>query len=153
MQCIYTDGNVFGTDTKYGNCHANFYCNGGDSQPGCLKSVSDLLTCDHSRACDYFQESLEPNFEFWGIRCPLNPAWKHKLNFQDFMHDTDMDRIGVKSAETNGTFCVDTNSEFPFAMSRFSFLQKINHFIENNGKSQQSSSFWKFLWSSIASLD
>lgn len=66
------------------------------------------------------------------------------------MHNADLDVIGVDSAESNGTFCVDTKSEFPFAISRLKFLENLNDLIENKGKTQKSSPFWKFVWSDIA---
>lgn len=152
VQCIYTDANVFGTAKKYGNCDANFLVNGG-VQTGCLRKLFGVFTCQHSRACDYFQESLNSNDEFWGIRCPLNSALNLPLSFLDLTHNNEADKIGVHSAELNGTFCVDTKPESPFAMSRNSFLLRINQLIANHGTPHHSSSFWDFVGSGLSALN
>lgn len=151
VQCVYTDGNFFGTDTRYGNCHENFVVNGGDSQPGCwskFPDLEDVLTCDHSRASDYFLESLNSEHEFWGIRCPLNPDLIQALNkteTQDITYHKDMELIGIHTEETNGTFCVDTNSTAPYALSRDTFLKKLKEEIKHKEVNDALSPFYRFL--------
>lgn len=99
VQCIYTDGNALGTKTKLGDGHGNFIMNGGGNQPGC-----DLIPiCDHSRAYEYFKASMFENNKIEGEECRVKDNKSRK------------DRIGIYSAKINGTFCVETGSEFPYA--------------------------------------
>lgn len=110
VQCIHTDS-WFGTETEYGEGHGNFIMNDGEYQPGC--SYNPI--CDHSRVYEYFQESMSKNHKFEGVECRV----KNKKNRKD--------RIGIYSERKNGTFCVETESEFPYAMSHWAL--PINGFV------------------------
>lgn len=112
VQCIYTDGNLNGLAVENKCGHANFLMNGGENQPGCI-----LPTCDHARAHEYFQESLLPDHQFWGIPCiPKGVATENKT----------IDIIGIHSKKKEGTFCVPTNSdsESQFALPREKVVQR-----------------------------
>lgn len=61
VQCIYADGDTFGTETKYGDGHANFFMNDGKNQAGCLTAI-----CDHSRTYKYFTLAVSENNKFEG---------------------------------------------------------------------------------------
>lgn len=98
VQCIYTDGDMFGIRTELGDGHGNFFMNGGDSQPDCI-----IPGCDHTRAYEYFRESFLLEHEFRGNACRLRTTL------------ADNDRIGIHSGRMNGTFCVSTNGEPPYA--------------------------------------
>lgn len=98
VQAIYTDGNTFGTLTTKGNGHGNFYMNGGNSQRGCK-----ILSCDHSRAYEYFREAITDYF--WGLRCSLNSITK----------GITWDTIGIHSERKEGNFYVPTTKKSPFA--------------------------------------
>lgn len=91
VQCIYTDS-WFGTETKLGDGHGNFIVNDGENQPGCLYNP----ICSHSRAYEYFMESMSKTNKFEGVECRVKNN-KHRK-----------DRIGIHSARKNGTFCVET---------------------------------------------
>ncbi|XP_043284718.1 pancreatic triacylglycerol lipase-like [Venturia canescens] len=68
VQVIHTNGNQCGLLEPLG--HADFYPNGGTSQPGC--AVFDLLSngaCSHGRAFYYFAESLNSRVGFKSVRC------------------------------------------------------------------------------------
>lgn len=57
VECIHTNFKCFGF--KEPICHADFYPNGGYKQPGC--SLLGGNTCDHSRAIEFFEDSLQGN--------------------------------------------------------------------------------------------
>lgn len=99
VQCIYTDS-WFGTETTHGDGHGNFIMNGGEYQPGC--SYNPI--CDHSRAYEYFMESMSKENKFEGRECRVENNNSRK------------DRIGIHSARKIGTFCVETESESTFSM-------------------------------------
>lgn len=106
VQCIHTDGNKFGLMTKYECGHANFLMNNGNDQVGCEID----LTCDHERAYEYFQESLYPDHQFWGIPC-------NAISNIPYKNET-IDMIGIHSHRTKGTFCVPTKSTSPYALDK-----------------------------------
>lgn len=53
VECIHTNGPTLGIGLGIGSpiCDADYFPNGGRSQPGCL-----LDTCNHSRAVDFYGE-------------------------------------------------------------------------------------------------
>lgn len=112
---------MFGTDKDYKNCHANFHVNDGDSQPGCLKTIEDYLTCDHARACDYFHESLDSAQKFRGIRQPLD----HDMPVKELLNSKEVDLLGIHSAKLKGHFHVYRNAQPPYALSKKAFMEKI----------------------------
>lgn len=57
VHVIHTNDRLLGFGIKMG--HADYYPNGGNSQPGC--GVDPAGTCAHSRAYVYFAESLNNN--------------------------------------------------------------------------------------------
>lgn len=62
VEVIHTNGKALGFFKNIGK--ADFYPNGGTSQPGCGWSLS----CSHQRAVDYFKESLKVK-DFFANRC------------------------------------------------------------------------------------
>lgn len=125
VQCIFTDGNVFGTATDYGCGYHNFYINGGNSQPGCSFEFKDL-ECDHTRATEYFQESLSPNNRFWGIECPINGSVPIEA-LPILVMGVRGEGFGVEA----GNFCVKTKSESPYAIPLNEVTQLISNDVEN----------------------
>ncbi|XP_066155564.1 pancreatic lipase-related protein 2-like [Euwallacea fornicatus] len=64
VHVIHTNDGTLGYGLKMG--HADFYPNGGSSQPGC--GLDLIGSCSHRRAYEYFTESLESN-HFIGTNC------------------------------------------------------------------------------------
>ncbi|XP_050541867.1 lipase member I-like [Daktulosphaira vitifoliae] len=68
VDIIHTAAGVLG---QWGpNGHADFYVNGGTSQPGCVSnSIIQTLSCDHTKVTPYFIESINSNIGFWAVPC------------------------------------------------------------------------------------
>jgi len=90
IDAVHTDGAInkpFVIRGKLGDArpdmaHANFYINGGQTQPGCKASFG---LCSHQRSFKYYAESVSNRQAFKGFRCELTeairkgvPTW-HKL--------------------------------------------------------------------------
>jgi len=66
VEVLHTAGYKLGYDKPLG--HADFYFNGGRSQPGC--TIIDVLgNCAHMRSAYYFAESITSKEGFWGLKC------------------------------------------------------------------------------------
>ncbi|XP_062715391.1 pancreatic triacylglycerol lipase [Aedes albopictus] len=65
VEAIYTNSGLLGFDLPLG--HVNFYPNGGRSQPGCGIDITG--NCAHTRAHQYFAESIGSPLGFVGRRC------------------------------------------------------------------------------------
>lgn len=61
VEVIHTDGAALGIGNPIG--HADFFPNGGITQPGCATSI-----CNHRRAFEFFAESINSN-RLWARRC------------------------------------------------------------------------------------
>lgn len=62
VQIIHTNSGVFGIEKNAG--HADFYPNGGRSQPGCGNPI-----CSHQFAWIFFQQSVRENDKFLARNC------------------------------------------------------------------------------------
>lgn len=109
VQCIYTNNGVLGTSLNCG--HGNFIMNGGLAQPGCFTAP-----CAHSRATEYFTESLNPEHKFVSKRCE-NLIKKLFFDFIAQQCSYEEDRLGIHSARKKGSYFVRTNSYPPYARS------------------------------------
>lgn len=65
VESIHTNAGLLGFDLPLGD--SNFYPNGGSSQPGCGVDVSG--SCAHSRAPEFFAESITTTRNFWARQC------------------------------------------------------------------------------------
>lgn len=107
VQCVYTNNGVLGTSINCG--HGNFIMNGGLTQPGCFTAP-----CAHSRANEYFTESLNPDHKFASKRCE-NLIKKLFLEFIAQPCSYVMDRLGIHSSRKPGSYFITTNSNPPYA--------------------------------------
>ncbi len=72
VECVHTNGGgLFSLGIGAAICHADFFPNGGESQPGCLTSI-----CSHLRAVQYYIESIISN-GFHSIECNSVDQAKH----------------------------------------------------------------------------
>lgn len=109
VESMHTNGGLLGFDQPLG--HANFYPNGGASQPGCGIDVAG--SCAHSRAVDYFAESITTDRHFWGRQCA---NWEQAFNSTCVASGIDR-KMGGEPIETLalGDYWLTTNRASPFA--------------------------------------
>lgn len=134
VQCIYTTQYTLGTAIDCG--HGNFYMNGGLTQvgaqnqriqsiifinchffytqmkPGCGANV----LCSHSRAQEYFSESIQPENKFVGEHC-TNYAKRLLTWWLNTPCSGSTDQMGIYSQRKSGKFYASTNASPPFAKS------------------------------------
>ena len=72
VQVIHTNDGLLGFAAKLG--HADFYPNGGRTQPGCGIDIAGA--CAHSRAFEFYAESLINN-AFVGTLCSSHNDFNH----------------------------------------------------------------------------
>lgn len=108
VQCIYTTQYTLGTGIDCG--HGNFYMNDGLTQPGCGANV----LCSHSRAQEYFSESISPENKFVGEHCD-NYAKRLLTWWLSTPCSGIKDQMGIYTQRKSGKFYVSTNSSPPFA--------------------------------------
>uniref|UniRef100_A0A453Z0M3 Lipase domain-containing protein n=1 Tax=Anopheles gambiae TaxID=7165 RepID=A0A453Z0M3_ANOGA len=112
VEVIHTNGGLLGFDLPLGQ--ADFYPNGGRSQPGC--GVDLAGTCAHSRAHQFFAESVRPaQSGFNSIRCG---------NYDQILNNNCVSsganaRMGGEPSNigrgVNGVYFLTTNANSPFA--------------------------------------
>ena len=109
VEVIHTNAGLLGFDLPIGR--ASFYPNFGSSQPGCLVDVTG--NCAHSRAHEFFAESINTSVGFWGTRCA---GYEEILNEQCTSSGPRELMGGEPSAGTaNGVYWLPTNRNSPFA--------------------------------------
>lgn len=88
--------------------HAAFYFNGGLIQPGCV-----LGLCSHSRAVDYYKESILSPVKFYAVPC------ENYLSYLLGLCGKEQIVAGDGCPRTaKGMYAVNTNDNFPFAQGR-----------------------------------
>lgn len=104
MEIIHTNTGHCGATAVLG--HYDFYANGGEKQPGC-----NYNTCSHSRAYEYYIESIQRINNFYGRRC-VNSKVIEKENCNGEVGSMGgLDR----SALLPGVYFIETNEHSPFA--------------------------------------
>ena len=110
---VYTEGirtNIGGSGFTDPFCHADFYPNGGDNQPGCGLDVSG--SCSHSRAHELFAETIISS-GFVAVRCnTLADATNSRCTgAREASMGGEPGNNGLR-----GIFHLRTNGQSPFAM-------------------------------------
>ncbi|EDW11506.1 pancreatic lipase-related protein 2 [Drosophila mojavensis] len=118
VDVIHTNALVQGKLERCG--HADFYMNGGISQPGCSgPQWMNSFACSHQRANAYYLESIRSPKGFWGWACSsyifyllgMCPPTNYLLEAGDNV------RPG-----TRGMFLIDTNDTSPYALGKWTDL-------------------------------
>ncbi|KAJ8972322.1 hypothetical protein NQ317_008579 [Molorchus minor] len=111
VHVIHTCGGMLGFMAPIG--HADYYPNGGSSQPGCLLDVTGV--CAHARSFFYFAESIAPITKtFVSKQCSTYKDYKKgkcKSNPRSIMGDYPVDK------GANGRYYLDTNKQPPYAQA------------------------------------
>ncbi|XP_059470013.1 pancreatic lipase-related protein 2-like [Neocloeon triangulifer] len=111
VDIIHTGAGILG---QWGpNGHADFYVNGGTSQPGCGGTIFQTLSCDHTKVTPYFIESIITEKGFYASRC---------ANFFSYLFglceskDSDYILMGEDCPHSaRGEYYLTTNANPPFA--------------------------------------
>lgn len=109
VEVIHTDIGRLGFDQPIG--HASFYPNWGRGHPGCGIEVTGM--CSHSRAFEFFAESIRNSNGFWATRCSGWSAIQNR-NCPSAGANQVMGGEPVNRG-ANGVFFLQTNPRPPFA--------------------------------------
>ncbi|KAL1462887.1 hypothetical protein WDU94_014691 [Cyamophila willieti] len=112
VDVIHTAAGVLGQWGPSG--HADYYVNGGTSQPGCGSfSIIEQLSCDHTKVTPYFIESINTKRGFWAAPCPNR--FYYNLGWCD-SPETQYVEMGERAnPKTRGIFYLQTNAKAPYA--------------------------------------
>lgn len=109
VEVVHTNWKCFGFKDPIGT--ADFYVNGGYSQPGCPWLIG-ANACDHQRAVLVFAETMKKTFR--GKSCKSTITDGHPGRCKDLSYEV---KMGGEPTFVNkpGVFYVQTNSQSPFA--------------------------------------
>lgn len=83
VSVIHTNGDLLGLGISMG--HADYWPNGGKSQPGCILDITGL--CSHVRAYEYYTESLISSKDFIATKCTSYSDYTAgKCSFEDISY-------------------------------------------------------------------
>ncbi|KAK4886617.1 hypothetical protein RN001_002888 [Aquatica leii] len=112
VDILHTGAGILG---QWGpNGHADFYINGGSSQPGCSSdTLFKTVACDHTKVTPYFIESIVTSKGFYAYPCP------NLVSFLIGWCNPDDDEYVLMgehvSQKARGIYYVRTNPDVPFA--------------------------------------
>ncbi|KAG5309423.1 LIPR2 protein, partial [Acromyrmex insinuator] len=112
VDVIHTGAGILG---QWGpNGHADFYVNGGSSQPGCAtSSILQTLSCDHTKVTPYYIESITTKKGFWAAPCAN--LFSYLIGWCNPKKDEYI-LMGEDSPHTaRGIFYLSTNAHKPYA--------------------------------------
>uniref|UniRef100_A0A6M2DX94 Putative pancreatic lipase-like enzyme n=1 Tax=Xenopsylla cheopis TaxID=163159 RepID=A0A6M2DX94_XENCH len=113
VEIIHTNGGNLAFLSPLG--HADFYPNGGFSQPGCILDITGL--CSHFRSYDYFIEAFKAS-TFVSYNCQ---SYQEMLNYRRCTVVNEMAKMGSENGATtnngkaSGVYLSKTNSQSPFS--------------------------------------
>ncbi|KAK7591154.1 hypothetical protein V9T40_002767 [Parthenolecanium corni] len=112
VDVIHTAAGVLGQWGPSG--HADFYVNGGSSQPGCASSsLIETLSCDHTKVTPYFIESITTETGFWAVPCPNRFfyafGWCNPVESEYVLMGEHV------SHAARGIYYLETNAQKPYA--------------------------------------
>ncbi|XP_019876123.1 pancreatic lipase-related protein 2 [Aethina tumida] len=112
VDILHTGAGILG---QWGpNGHADFYINGGSSQPGCASdTIFKTLACDHTKVTPYFIESIVTKKGFWAYPCPTLISFMLGWCSPDPSEYVQMGEHVTHKAR--GTYYVSTNADPPYA--------------------------------------
>ncbi|XP_062579711.1 inactive pancreatic lipase-related protein 1-like [Saccostrea cucullata] len=108
VDVIHTDGGITGFGYLNAMGHVDFYPNGGQSQPGCY------LTCSHSRAYEYFTESILSNEAFRAWECETLDQCTSLEGLNTTQPPDNRMGFYVHNPKENKMYYLRTNREAPF---------------------------------------
>ncbi|XP_058839272.1 lipase member H-A-like [Topomyia yanbarensis] len=112
VEAIYTNSGVLGFDLPLGD--ANFYPNGGRTQPGCGIDITN--NCAHTRAHQYFAESIGSPLGFVGQHCASHEEILTGVCTQSGPPALMGGEPSNFGRDVRGYYHLTTNGQPPFAM-------------------------------------
>ncbi|XP_043466047.1 phospholipase A1 member A isoform X2 [Leptopilina heterotoma] len=112
VDVIHTGAGILG---QWGpNGHADFYVNGGSSQPGCATtSLLQTLSCDHTKVTPYYIESITTKVGFWAAPC--GNLFSYLIGWCS-PKDEELVPMGEDTPHSaRGIFYLSTNAHKPYA--------------------------------------
>ncbi|XP_044746380.1 phospholipase A1-like [Coccinella septempunctata] len=129
VMVIHTDGDKLGFPFNCGTI--DFYPNGGDNQPGCwevdlgrVATYVEPVTCDHSRAWDFYVEALNTTGSFPSRKC------KSFSDFANNICESIEAAMGDLELKLQGTFYLETNPNKSYSKLLPKIVDKIKEGIE-----------------------
>lgn len=133
VDVLHTNSGILG---QWGpNGHADFYINGGSSQPGCASdTIFKTLACDHTKVTPYFIESIISPKGFWAYPCQNLISFLLRICNPEEDDYVLMGEHVDKNAR--GVFYVTTNADPPFSQGHPNNIQKrsVNERIKRMNK-------------------
>ncbi|KAJ8951115.1 hypothetical protein NQ318_021559 [Aromia moschata] len=109
VHVIHTNGGLLGV--SYASGHADYYPNGGSSQPGCILDIAGA--CAHARAYMYYAESVSKGEnQFVSTHC--SSYLLYRLGFCSARETALMAGYNIDES-AQGDYYLETNSRSPFA--------------------------------------
>jgi len=121
-------------DLRSNMAEANWYFNGGESQPGCTDEPFGML-CDHQRSFHFYARSVANPKAFKGFRCALVPSkdlgWLWMDQDGCIKDPPQISDLGVTAYLTDeygankpmGDFAIVTTATYPFTDSKWNIQQ------------------------------
>ncbi|XP_006823313.1 pancreatic lipase-related protein 2-like [Saccoglossus kowalevskii] len=108
VDVMHTDGDgIVGYGIKMESGHTDFYPNGGADQPGCALVGG---VCDHSRAHQYYLESILTDCKFLSYPCAVGDKC--------YTCGSGCNRMGFWGTKNpSGTFYLETNDDYPYCQA------------------------------------
>uniref|UniRef100_A0A182U4G2 Lipase domain-containing protein n=1 Tax=Anopheles melas TaxID=34690 RepID=A0A182U4G2_9DIPT len=110
-EAIYTNAGLLGFDQPL--AHANFYPNGGRSQPGCILDVAGI--CAHNRVNNFYAESVSSSVGFRSTRCANHAEILQGRCTPSGANANMGGEPSNRGRDVNGVYFLTTNSNSPFA--------------------------------------
>ncbi|KAK9892111.1 hypothetical protein WA026_018314 [Henosepilachna vigintioctopunctata] len=136
VMAVHTDADKLGFPTTIGTI--DFFPNGGDNQPGCWKidlgnvsTYTEPVTCDHSRAWDYFSEAINITGSFPSRKCS---------NYNDFQNNkctNETVAMGDLKTTAKGSYYLRTSSQRLYSKL---YTDEANNTNTNNSSENMSQS-------------
>uniref|UniRef100_A0A182XKM8 Lipase domain-containing protein n=1 Tax=Anopheles quadriannulatus TaxID=34691 RepID=A0A182XKM8_ANOQN len=110
-EAIFTNAGLLGFDQPL--AHANFYPNGGRSQPGCILDVAGI--CAHNRVNNFYAESVSSSVGFRSTRCANHAEILQGRCTPSGANANMGGEPSNRGRGVNGVYFLTTNSNSPFA--------------------------------------